>query len=86
MSAPAYREYAPRAALTPFVHCVWTFTSPPDDTPQRIAPDGRPELIVHAGAPYMERGAGGDVVHLEIGEPDFDTPAPVLAAIVDELG
>lgn len=62
MATPVYTEYAPRLELKPFVHCVWIFTSPPDDTPQRIAPDGRPELIVHCRAPYMERGAQGDVV------------------------
>lgn len=62
VDAPVYLEYAPRAELRPFVHCVWTFCTPPDDTPQRIAPDGRPELIVHYRKPYMERRASGDVV------------------------
>lgn len=60
MSAPEYREFAPRQALAPYVHCIWTFAGPADDTPQPIAPDGRPELIVHAGAPYLERSASGD--------------------------
>lgn len=54
---PIYREFAPRAALREFVHCVWTFTAPPDETPQPIAPDGRPELIIHRRKPYLERGA-----------------------------
>lgn len=53
--SPIYREFAPRAVLGEFVHCVWTFTAPPDATPQPIAPDGRPELIVHCGQPYVER-------------------------------
>lgn len=60
MSGGAYREYTPRAQLAPFVHCVWAFTGPADDTPQHIAPDGRPELIVHAGAPYTEQSASGE--------------------------
>jgi hypothetical protein len=62
VTAPAYLEYASHAELRPYVHCVWAFTSPPDETPQRIAPDGRPELIVHVRKPYMERRASGDVV------------------------
>ncbi|GAM97599.1 transcriptional regulator of AraC family [alpha proteobacterium U9-1i] len=62
MNAPTYNEYAPAAALAPFVHCIWTFTAPSDETPQRIAPDGRPELIVHYRKPYRERGATRDVV------------------------
>ena len=56
------REFAPRAALREFVHCVWTFTAPADDTPQPIAPDGRPELIIHCRNPYLERGASGSVL------------------------
>jgi AraC-like DNA-binding protein len=59
---PVYAEFAPRAALSEFVHCVWTFTAPPDDTPQPIAPDGRPELIIHCRNPYLERGASGFVL------------------------
>ena len=59
--APTYWERPPRAELAAFVHCIWTYASPPDQIPQRIAPDGRPELIVHCRAPYIERGAHGDV-------------------------
>jgi AraC-like DNA-binding protein len=58
MAAPAYREYAPRAALADFVHCVWTFSAEADDAPQPIAPDGRCELIVQRGAPYREVESG----------------------------
>ena len=61
MSAPDYRELAPRPALADFVRCVWTFVAPADDAPQPIAPDGCCELIVHVRAPYLERGAHGDV-------------------------
>jgi hypothetical protein len=56
-----YREHPPRRAIAPFVRCVWTFAPEPDEAPQRIAPDGYPELIVHAGVPYMER-QGADYV------------------------
>jgi hypothetical protein len=51
---PVYREFAPRASLRDFVHCVWTFEAPFDDAPQPIAPDGRCELIIQCGAPYRE--------------------------------
>jgi AraC-like DNA-binding protein len=54
---PIYREFAPRAALVEFVHVIWTFRAPRDETPQPIAPDGRPELIIHCRTPYLERGA-----------------------------
>lgn len=64
MSDVAYREYAPRAALASFVHCIWTFEASADATPQPIAPDGRCELILTLGAPYVELGA--------------DTPQPPL--------
>jgi AraC-like DNA-binding protein len=51
---PEYQELAPRAALVPFVQCVWTFRAEPDPSPQPIAPDGRPELVVNLGSPYAE--------------------------------
>lgn len=51
---PSYHETTPRASLRDFVHCVWTFSAPADDTPQPIAPDGRGELILQCGAPYRE--------------------------------
>lgn len=63
---PIYQEFPPRPALTAFVHCLWTFTGPPDDAPQHIAPDGRPELIVHCGDPYLERHGSGDVVQAPV--------------------
>ncbi len=59
---PDYAEFAPRAALREFVHCVWTFTAPADETPQPIAPDGRPELIIHCRNPHLEHGASGPVL------------------------
>ena len=60
-AAADYREHAPRASLSVVVQCVWTFSGPPDETPQRIAPDGRCELIVHLRKPYEELSEGGAV-------------------------
>lgn len=51
----AYREWAPRAALSAHVRCLWSFHADGSDSePQRIAPDGCTELIIHLGAPYAE--------------------------------
>ncbi|PZO52657.1 MAG: hypothetical protein DCF16_09105 [Alphaproteobacteria bacterium] len=66
MSAPDYREYAPRASLADYVRCVWTFRAPTDNAPQPIAPDGCCELIIHRAVPYLERGDGGDVAQAPI--------------------
>lgn len=49
-----YAEHTPRPSLTAYVQCVWTYCSKPDAIPQPIAPDGRPELIVHLREPYLE--------------------------------
>lgn len=56
---PRYAEFAPRPDLAPFVHCVWLFEGEDAAEDQRIAPDGRCELIVHYGTPYLERSADG---------------------------
>ena len=50
-----YAEVPPPAALEPYVHCLWVFEGRDADEPQRIVPDGRCELILHWGAPYLER-------------------------------
>jgi len=55
-----YQEFAPPAALRPFVRVLWTYTAPdPSPTIQRIAPDGCPELVFDIGAPYAEQGEDG---------------------------
>jgi len=55
-----YAEFAPPAALRPFVRTIWTYAAPrPSGDVQRIAPDGCPELILDIGAPYEEQGEDG---------------------------
>lgn len=55
-----YAEFAPTPGLAPFVRCVWTFTAAgPGEAPERIVPDGRCELIVHAGDPFAEMESRG---------------------------
>jgi AraC-like DNA-binding protein len=50
-----YAEFAPPPALAPYVHCLWVFEGQDPAEPQRIAPDGRCELILHWRTPYLER-------------------------------
>ncbi len=50
-----YRERRPEAALRPYVECVWTISGPrvsAGRAPERVVPDGCPELIVHLGDPF----------------------------------
>lgn len=54
-----YAEFAPPEAIAPYVHCLWVFEGQDPAEPQRIAPDGRCELILHWRTPYLERTAEG---------------------------
>ena len=50
-----YCELEPWPELKSWLRCVWLFESDGGDRrPQRITPDGCPELIFHLGAPYEE--------------------------------
>jgi AraC-like DNA-binding protein len=42
------------------VKCIWCFESDRAGVPDRIVPDGRPELIVHRGASFAELDARGE--------------------------
>lgn len=50
----------------------------------RIGGKGAEAWEVHAQAMRRQR-AGGDVIVLSVGDPDFDTPRPIVEAAVDEL-
>ena len=51
-----YLERIVPARLTPFVECVWTvWARRASDAPERIVPDGCPEIIVHLGDPFARR-------------------------------
>ena len=55
-----YGEFPPDARLARWVHCVWTFQAEePNTAPDRIVPDGRAELVLHLGAPFLEIGPDG---------------------------
>ena len=61
-------------------------TTPPPSRPASrvndIAPFHVMELLARAKALEAE---GRDIVHMEVGEPDFPTPEPVIAAAQDFL-
>jgi hypothetical protein len=56
-----YEEFTPPAALAEHAHCVWIFESAPNPSraSERIVPDGRCELVVHLGDPFVESAADG---------------------------
>lgn len=42
--------------MRPFIECVWTISAPRGPrSPERVVPDGCPELIVHLGDPFARR-------------------------------
>lgn len=49
---------------------------------QQIAPFHVMELMAHAKALEQQ---GRDIIHMEVGEPDFPTPAPVITAATEQL-
>jgi AraC-like DNA-binding protein len=56
-----YRERRPPPALRPYVECVWAISGPASlrpRAPERVVPDGCPELIVHLGDPFARRIGG----------------------------
>ena len=55
-----YVEMAPPPDLAPWLRCAWVFASSHvAEAPERIVPDGRPELVVHAAEPFAELDEGG---------------------------
>ena len=53
----AYREHEAPSGLERHVELIWTHVSD-DRELHRIAPDGRCEVIVHLGEPYLEQAQG----------------------------
>jgi AraC-like DNA-binding protein len=52
-----YVEFLPRLDVAHIVKCVWNYESAVGETegrPERIVPDGNPELVVHYGHPFSE--------------------------------
>lgn len=57
-----YVEFFPRPELAHLVKCVWNYaadTTEIEGRPERIVPDGNPELVVHYGHPFSEYTAEG---------------------------
>lgn len=59
---PMYAVCAPPPDLAPYVRLFWAAAAEPGASPtvERVIADGCCELIVHAGAPYLELGAQPD--------------------------
>jgi len=55
-----YREVRPRPPLDRFLECFWFVDAeaPARPAPERIVPDGGPELIVHFGDPFERLDEG----------------------------
>jgi AraC-like DNA-binding protein len=52
-----YVEFLPDPSLAHLIKCVWNYeasTSERDGRPERIVPDGNPELVVHYGHPFSD--------------------------------
>jgi len=51
-----YSQFDVPAHLSPWVECVWHLEGDASAVPepQRIFPDGCPEIVVHAGVPFLE--------------------------------
>lgn len=54
------------------------------DLTQRIAGDGAAAWDIHYRALAL-REQGADILLLSVGDPDFDTPAPIVQAAIDSL-
>ena len=56
-----YVEQRPRPALRPHLECLWLVSDPHQRAgraPERVVPDGCPELIVHLGDPFSRQVGG----------------------------
>ena len=56
-----YEEFPPAPELRANVRCLWRFEAdaPEAGAPERIVPDGRCELVLHYGDPFVESGTDG---------------------------
>ncbi len=56
-----YLELPPRPALAPYLECVWEVWDHRERAlrgPERVVPDGCPELILHLADPFARRAGG----------------------------
>ncbi|MBK5258469.1 MAG: helix-turn-helix transcriptional regulator [Thermoanaerobaculia bacterium] len=53
----AYSEHLPSSALARHIRCYWTLCGTAvDAAPERIFPDGAPEIVIHLGDPFLREG------------------------------
>ena len=49
-----YVEVPPPPPLAPFVQCLWLLEdAAPGVAAEPVPPDGRPELVLHTGSPFL---------------------------------
>jgi AraC-like DNA-binding protein len=55
-----YREFTPSGPVAEYVECYWTLEGEvaPGAEPERVVPDGRPELVWNLADPILRHGAG----------------------------
>ena len=52
---------------------------------ERTTGEGSRAWEIHDRASEMEK-AGRDIIFLSIGDPDFDTPPPIVDAVMEKIG
>jgi AraC-like DNA-binding protein len=48
-----YSEFPPHPELAGLVRCIWLLEGPRTMEPERVLPDGCPELVLHYGDPFV---------------------------------
>lgn len=81
MHDPVYRELAPPADLAEVVRCFWMFRAalPAGVPPERIVPDGQPELLWHFGDADAVAVPGAIDGTAGIGAAPARSPCPLYA-------
>lgn len=59
-----YKEVEPPPALAPFVRCIWRLRGVSDGAAESIIPDGRAEIVVNVGDPFV-RHTSDDSSHVQ---------------------
>jgi AraC-like DNA-binding protein len=60
-AADEFRVYRPAPELRSLVHCYYTLRGPADGAPQTIFPDGRMDLVVQLGDPFVRLHDDGSI-------------------------
>ncbi|MEO1512744.1 MAG: DUF6597 domain-containing transcriptional factor, partial [Planctomycetota bacterium] len=58
-SVVRYREITPARSIRRFVRCFWIMEGEPAERPQRVVPDGCPEIVLNRADPFCWTGSDG---------------------------